>query len=60
AGATERERPPADPAELERQVRRRYPDAASDQGARRRAHAWLVRHGATSAQAQAVLQALRA
>ncbi len=59
AGATEKERAPADPVELERQVRRRYPSAGADAGARRRAHAWLMRHGATSAQAQAVLAAIR-
>ena len=39
-----------DLAELARQVRRRYPDAATDAGARRRAHAFCARRGATPAQ----------
>lgn len=44
-----------DVAELERQVRRRYPAAASDAGARRRAHAWLQRRGATPSQIRDLL-----
>ncbi len=60
AGEAERTRAPTDGAELERQVRRRYPTAGSDTGARRRAHAWLMRHGASPAQTQAILQAMRA
>ncbi len=59
AGEAERTRAPADPDDLERQVRRRYPTAGTDAGARRRAHAWLTRHGATPTQTQALLQALR-
>jgi regulatory protein len=59
AGEAEKTKPPVDASELERQVRRRYPTAGSDAGARRRAHAWLMRHGATPAQTQAVLQAMR-
>lgn len=55
AGAAERTQAPVDAAELERQVRRRYPDAGTDAGARRRAHAWLLRHGASSAQARTIL-----
>lgn len=43
---------------LERQVRRRYPTAASDAGAGRRAYTYCVRHGATSAQIRAVLDSL--
>ena len=39
-----------DLAELARQVRRRYPDATTDAGARRRAHAFCARRGATPAQ----------
>ncbi len=57
AGEAEKTKPPADMDELERQVRRRYPTAASDAGARRRAHAWLMRHGATAAQIREILQA---
>jgi len=60
AGEVEKTKPQADEHELERQVRRRYPTAATDAGARRRAHAWLQRHGATSAQIRTILDALRA
>ncbi len=48
-----------DVAALEKQVRRRYPTAGSDAGAGRRAYAYCVRHGATSAEAQQLLQRLR-
>jgi regulatory protein len=58
AGTTAQQQSPVDVDELERQVRRRYPTAATDAGARRRAHAWLQRHGATSAQTQAILRSL--
>ena len=44
-----------DVADLERQVRRRYPNATSDAAQRRRAHAWLQRHGATSEQTRRLL-----
>ncbi len=56
---TRRTPTPFDPAELERQVRRRYPTAGSDVSAARRAHAYCVRHGATATQAQTLLRALR-
>lgn len=45
--------------ELARQVRRRYPTAGGDAGARRRADAWLRRRGASAAQARAIIAALR-
>jgi regulatory protein len=57
AGEAEKTKPPADVDELERQVRRRYPTAATDAGARRRAHAWLQRHGASAEQIRTVLSA---
>ncbi|MGI9187138.1 MAG: hypothetical protein ACR2J9_06410, partial [Gaiellales bacterium] len=56
AGAAEQTKPPVDAAELERQVRRRYPTAGTDAGARRRAHAWLQRHGASAAQIRELLR----
>lgn len=57
AGEAEKTKAPIDVSELERQVRRRYPTAASDAGARRRAHAWLQRHGASATQIRTILQA---
>lgn len=47
---------PLDTGDLERQVRRRYPDAATDAGARRRAEAWLRRRGASSSQIRDLLR----